>query len=302
MPDPEAIYNWRRLDDRITTSGQPTEPQLKDLHALGIRHIVNLGLHSHEKALPDEAASVSRLGMRYIHIPVDFQNPTDQDFDQFCAVMEKLMDVPVHVHCIANYRVSAFFYRYRRDVLGMDEARARPTWKMFGTPRGRLGRICEPLADEARPMTIEINGMAHVILTVSRFEVAREFYRKLLPEFGMKPVFDGDKLFYCVGARTAIGIEPCDPALAGERFVQQRVGLHHLCLRARSREDVDRCAALLKEMNATIVRGPQDGTWAPGYYYVLFEDPDGIRLEVNFVPGAGVLADGIQFNPTTGYI
>jgi hypothetical protein len=57
-------------------------------------------------------------------------------------------------------------------------------------------------------MSIEINGMAHVILTVSRFEVAREFYRKLLPEFGMKPVFDGDRLFYCIGARTAIG-RPC---------------------------------------------------------------------------------------------
>ena len=26
-----------------------------------------------------------------------------------------------------------------------------------------------------------------------------------------KPVHDGDKLFYCVGARTAIGIQPCDP-------------------------------------------------------------------------------------------
>ncbi|MGC2411159.1 MAG: VOC family protein [Stellaceae bacterium] len=150
-------------------------------------------------------------------------------------------------------------------------------------------------------MNIEINGMAHVILTVSRFEVAREFYRKLLPEFGMKVVHDGEKLFYCVGARTAIGIEPCDPALAGERFVQQRVGLHHLCLRARSREDVDRCAAFLKEMNATIVRGPMEGTWAPGYYYVLFEDPDGIRLEVNFVPGAGLLADGTRLNPD-GYV
>jgi hypothetical protein len=77
MADPEAIYNWRRLDDRITTSGQPTEAQLADIHALGIRHIINLGLHSHEKALPDEAASVSRLGMTYIHIPVDFQSPTD---------------------------------------------------------------------------------------------------------------------------------------------------------------------------------------------------------------------------------
>ena len=103
MADPEAIYNWRRLDNRITTSGQPTEKQLADIHALGVRHIVNLGLHTHEKALPDEAASVSRLGMTYIHIPVDFQNPTDDDFDQFCAVMEQLKEVPVHVHCIANY-------------------------------------------------------------------------------------------------------------------------------------------------------------------------------------------------------
>ena len=135
MPDPEAIYHWRRLDDRITTWGQLTEPQLKDLHALGIRHIVNLGLHSHEKALPDEAASVSRLGMTYIHIPVDFQNPTDQDFDQFCAVMEKLMDVSVHVHCIANYPVSAFS-RYRRDVLGVDEARARADMEEVWHPEG----------------------------------------------------------------------------------------------------------------------------------------------------------------------
>jgi len=60
MADPEAIYNWQRLDNRITTSGQPTEKQLADIHALGVRHIVNLGLHTHEKALPDEAASVSR--------------------------------------------------------------------------------------------------------------------------------------------------------------------------------------------------------------------------------------------------
>jgi hypothetical protein len=53
--------------------------------------------------------------------PVDFQNPTEQDFEQFCSMMEQLKKLPVHVHCIANYRVSAFFYRYRRDVLGTDE-------------------------------------------------------------------------------------------------------------------------------------------------------------------------------------
>jgi catechol 2,3-dioxygenase-like lactoylglutathione lyase family enzyme len=49
-------------------------------------------------------------------------------------------------------------------------------------------------------MTIEINGMAHVILTVSRFDLARDFYRKLLPQFGMKPVFDGDKNSFTASA------------------------------------------------------------------------------------------------------
>ena len=54
-------------------------------------------------------------------------------------------------------------------------------------------------------------------------------------------------------------------------------------------------------MNATIIRGPEDGSWAPGYYSVLFEDPDGIRLELCFVPGAGLLADGEAFNSADGY-
>jgi hypothetical protein len=44
--------------------------------------------------------------------------------------------VPVHVHCIANYRVSAFFYRYRRDVLAIDEARARLALNEVWQPDG----------------------------------------------------------------------------------------------------------------------------------------------------------------------
>ena len=136
MADLEAIYNWRRVDDRVTTSGQPTEGQLGLLRDAGIRHVVNLGLHSHEKALPDEAASVRALGMEYIHIPVDFQNPTELDFDRFCTVMAELRESPVHVHCIANYRVSAFFYRYQRDVLGMDEQQARAEMEQVWKPDG----------------------------------------------------------------------------------------------------------------------------------------------------------------------
>jgi uncharacterized protein (TIGR01244 family) len=141
MADIATIYNWLRIDDRVTTSGQPSEAQLVALADLGVSCVINLGLHTHEKALPDEAASVAALGMRYVHIPVDFQHPTEADFAAFCTAMAAAREEPVHVHCIANYRVSAFFYRYRRDVLGMDAAEARadldriwapdPIWSEF---------------------------------------------------------------------------------------------------------------------------------------------------------------------------
>jgi hypothetical protein len=45
------------------------------------------------------------------------------------------------------------------------------------------------------------------------------------------------------------------------------------------------------------VRAPEEGPWAPGYYSTSFLDPEGIRLEVNHVPGAGLLAEGAAFNP-----
>ena len=89
MVDPETIYHWYRLDDRITTSGQPTETELADIAAPGVRCVINLELHSHEKALRDEAATVHALAMTYVHIPVDFQNPTERDFDAFCTALNK---------------------------------------------------------------------------------------------------------------------------------------------------------------------------------------------------------------------
>jgi catechol 2,3-dioxygenase-like lactoylglutathione lyase family enzyme len=144
-------------------------------------------------------------------------------------------------------------------------------------------------------MMIEINGMAHVILTVSSFESALAFYGDLLPTFGMQKVFENENFGYWVGGRTALGIQRCEDEYRAERFVQYRVGLHHLCFRAKSREDVDRTAEKLRLMGAQIVRGPQSGDWAPGYYYVLFEDPDKIRLEICFVPGAGLLQKGESF-------
>lgn len=138
---------------------------------------------------------------------------------------------------------------------------------------------------------MEINGIAHVQLTVNDFAACRPFYEKLLVFLGMTPVIQGDGFLYCVGGRTAVAIAPAEDRYRREKFVQTRVGLHHVCFRARERADVDSVHELVKTLGAKIVHPPEDGPWAPGYYSVLFEDPDGIRLEVNHVPGKGLLAN-----------
>ncbi|HEY5236918.1 MAG TPA: VOC family protein [Rhizomicrobium sp.] len=136
---------------------------------------------------------------------------------------------------------------------------------------------------------MELSGVAHTFITAGDFAKSRDFYRQLLPFLGMKCVMDNDQYYYCIGGRTAVGIVAPDPAHAGERFVQTRVGLHHLCFRARERAHIDEMHEFLLKMRATIVHGPRDDYFAPGYYSVLFEDPDGVRLEVNHIPGRGLL-------------
>jgi catechol 2,3-dioxygenase-like lactoylglutathione lyase family enzyme len=137
---------------------------------------------------------------------------------------------------------------------------------------------------------MDINGVAHVMLTVSDFEKCYPFYESLLTFLGMKPVIRNGQTLYCVGGRTAVGIVRCADDHRSEQFVQNRIGLHHVCLRAREHADVDEAYRFLQSIGAKIVHPPEEGPWAPGYYSVLFEDPDGIRLEINHVPGKGLLA------------
>jgi protein tyrosine phosphatase (PTP) superfamily phosphohydrolase (DUF442 family) len=141
MGDPADTYNWRRLDERLTTSGQPSEEQLRAIAALGVEIVINLGLHSHAKALPDERASVTALGMAYVHQPVEFAAPTEADLAAFCDLMDRLQGRTLHVHCIANWRVSAFLYRWRIDRLAWDRARARVDLDAIWTPEGPWAAI-----------------------------------------------------------------------------------------------------------------------------------------------------------------
>ena len=137
---------------------------------------------------------------------------------------------------------------------------------------------------------IEVNGMAHVILTVSQWEKSRAFYAELLPFLGMTKVYDGNNFLYHVGGRTAIGIQRCAPEHEERALrAEPRGPASSLPDAPASREDVDAAADKVRAIGGRIDRGPVEGNFAPGYYFFVFEDPDGIRLEVNFVPGKGLL-------------
>lgn len=132
--DDAGVLNFRRLSPTLTTSGQPSEAQFAAIRDAGVRTVINLALTDSPGALPDEPGTLAALGLRYVHIPVDFKNPTEADFTRFCEAIDEIGDAPVHIHCAANYRVSAFLYRYRRTVLGWTEEDAKPDLDAIWTP------------------------------------------------------------------------------------------------------------------------------------------------------------------------
>jgi catechol 2,3-dioxygenase-like lactoylglutathione lyase family enzyme len=134
---------------------------------------------------------------------------------------------------------------------------------------------------------MEINGIAHIQLTVNDLQRAMPFYEEVLGFMGMQAVVKAPNMLYMIGGRTAVALIRSSEENREYEFDQRRIGLHHICFRARSREDIDALYAFLLEHRVKIVHPPEDGSWAPGYYSLLFEDPEGIRLEVNFAPGKG---------------
>jgi uncharacterized protein (TIGR01244 family) len=137
--DPSDIRNWQRRPDGITTSGRLEAHDPARLAAIGVRHVVNLALDTHPEALADEAALLAAEGIAYTHIPVPFDAPSLQHVDALKVALVARPG-PVHVHCIMNWRVAAFFYLIDRAA-GVPEAEAR----------AQMAKVWNPLEDEAAP-------------------------------------------------------------------------------------------------------------------------------------------------------
>jgi len=127
------ITNFIQVSDHIASSGQPSQHQFKLIASEGYKAIVNLAMPDSENAIPEEGSIVTALKMLYVHIPVPFDTPEITHLQDFINIMNALSEQKVWVHCVVNYRVSAFLYQYWRIVNKASPEVARkvmhPSWE-----------------------------------------------------------------------------------------------------------------------------------------------------------------------------
>ena len=111
------ILNFIKINELISTSGQPKIEEFEFIAKEGFEVIINLALNSSSNAIENEDKIVSSLNMSYIHIPVDFENPRISDLKLFLNILQALGANKVWIHCAKNYRVSAFMYVYHKYIL-----------------------------------------------------------------------------------------------------------------------------------------------------------------------------------------
>ena len=105
--------------------------------------VINLAPTEPGRSLAGEADLVGAMGMDYVHIPVDWANPTVQDFAAFEQALSQLGERKALIHCIANFRVTAFYALHALKHLGWGVTEAgtlhasvwqghdHPVWERF---------------------------------------------------------------------------------------------------------------------------------------------------------------------------
>lgn len=130
----DNIRNFIQLTENIGTAGQPMAEQFAVIAKNGFQHVINLAMPDHPDAIENEGALVAEQGMSYLHIPVPFDQPTAHHVRLFCNFLSGVKHDNVFVHCIMNYRVSAFMFHYLHKCEGWAAADARSpmfeTWEV----------------------------------------------------------------------------------------------------------------------------------------------------------------------------
>ena len=120
---PPDIRNFLQVTPEFCTGGQPRIEHYARLKADGVKAVLNLRQPTEHRA-EEEQQAVEAAGLKYFNIPVNYQNPSDSDVDQFLKITDDPANRPMFIHCTAAIRVGAFWMirRVLRDGMSIDAA------------------------------------------------------------------------------------------------------------------------------------------------------------------------------------
>jgi len=126
----------------------------------------------------------------------------------------------------------------------------------------------------------EVIGIDHIYLAVRDLEASRRFYDVVMKILGFRSgsfAIGGDAHASYYNRHFGFVLRPARTAAAHDPYA---AGLHHFCLRVDRAADVDAIAAQLRDAGIEVTTPRLYPEYAPDYYALFLDDPDGIRLEV----------------------
>ena len=120
-----GIVNFSKVDAVVACGGATETTALDGLAKDGFKSVINLRLATEANANIDlNAAHAKSLGLSYIHIPFNGQQPDPKVVDQFLAAVANKANQPAFIHCASASRVGAVWLvkRVLQDGWPVDKA------------------------------------------------------------------------------------------------------------------------------------------------------------------------------------
>lgn len=122
-PNGEPI-NHLVYDDAFASAGMPNAAFIEKLGRDGVDVVINVAPPGASGSLEDEADLVAAAQMAYLNIAVDWNEPSQNQVEQFLDYMKMQQGKRVFLHCQMNMRATAFAMLHRVINQGIDPAKA----------------------------------------------------------------------------------------------------------------------------------------------------------------------------------
>ena len=123
--DRPGIVNYTRVDAVVACGGATETTALDGLAKDGFKAVINLRMPTEAGAnIEANAAHAKSLGLNYVSIPFNGQQPDPKAVDTFLATIANKANQPVFVHCGSASRVGGMWLikRVLQDGWAVDKA------------------------------------------------------------------------------------------------------------------------------------------------------------------------------------